>query len=569
MTTTNSPALNPGKVVDDLRNLILDAKKATPAFRCPAEINNLGMWLKAIGDVGTVSADDVILGLNAAGEPVNPLTLLQAQSDLEAAKLAVGDLSDALQTTSRELMAAETSAAAKVAQIEAMQAAHAREVADLQALIERRTAELEESQRLLAEARAAVNALPVAAPVHASAPVAEPADAFVPLAGVDMPAGITEEAAERTRHLRWAYSVVAQHPDCTTAEMAHRLNCPLYPLRMAVRALQGGNWVVSSGTRTCSVANRSANVYRVADKAKLPSPTNDLLALMEAQGEGVTDSAPAPAPAPTPAHAPAAAASSLAPVSEPAPAAPTTPVPALTPARDVARIAELATDEEMEKPKAKAKPKTDTRPTPALLPFPPPNSNPSGSLPKVAIFTDGACSGNPGPGGFAAVILYGTEGQTSALQRTITGAHPETTNNQMELIAAIAALEALKEPCEVTITTDSQYVRNGITEWIDRWKLNGWRTAAKKPVKNAELWRRLDTARQKHKTHWKWVAGHNGHPGNETADQLATAAIAALQAGTLAPTDLGSSLEDSSADADEMVATPSAGAPDAGGNDVL
>ena len=131
------------------------------------------------------------------------------------------------------------------------------------------------------------------------------------------------------------------------------------------------------------------------------------------------------------------------------------------------------------------------------------------------IFTDGACSGNPGPGGFGAILLYGGR------RKELKGREPMTTNNRMELMAAIAALEALKRPCEVELHTDSQYLRLGITQWLAGWKRNGWRTAEKKPVKNADLWLRLDEAAQRHRVDWRWVKGHAGHDENERADELA------------------------------------------------
>ena len=134
---------------------------------------------------------------------------------------------------------------------------------------------------------------------------------------------------------------------------------------------------------------------------------------------------------------------------------------------------------------------------------------------SVEIFTDGACSGNPGPGGWGAILRIGET------EKELKGGDSETTNNRMELMAAIMALEALKRPCSVTLHTDSTYVKNGITDWIAKWKRNGWRTAAKKPVKNAELWKRLEEALGPHKVTWKWVKGHAGHPENERADQLA------------------------------------------------
>lgn len=137
----------------------------------------------------------------------------------------------------------------------------------------------------------------------------------------------------------------------------------------------------------------------------------------------------------------------------------------------------------------------------------------------VEIFTDGACRGNPGPGGWGAVLRYGEH------ERDLYGGAGETTNNRMEMTAAIEALESLKEPCEVILTTDSQYLRKGITEWISGWKRNGWRTAARKPVKNADLWQRLDLLVQRHRVDWRWVKGHSGHAENERADQLANRGI--------------------------------------------
>lgn len=141
------------------------------------------------------------------------------------------------------------------------------------------------------------------------------------------------------------------------------------------------------------------------------------------------------------------------------------------------------------------------------------------------IYTDGACRGNPGPGGWGALMRFrGNEKQ-------LYGAEPHTTNNRMELMAAIRALQALKRPCRVSLTTDSQYVRQGITEWIDSWKKRGWKTAAKKPVKNDDLWRELDAAREPHEIEWHWVRGHTGHPENEMADALANRAIDEMLAG--------------------------------------
>lgn len=136
----------------------------------------------------------------------------------------------------------------------------------------------------------------------------------------------------------------------------------------------------------------------------------------------------------------------------------------------------------------------------------------------VEIFTDGACSGNPGPGGWGAILR--ARGQ----EKLLSGSEKQTTNNRMELMAVIAALEALKRPCRVTITTDSQYVMKGMTEWLPGWKARNWKTAAKKPVKNAELWQRLEKAIAPHEVEWQWVRGHNGHPDNERADQLAVEA---------------------------------------------
>ena len=136
----------------------------------------------------------------------------------------------------------------------------------------------------------------------------------------------------------------------------------------------------------------------------------------------------------------------------------------------------------------------------------------------VRIWTDGACLGNPGPGGWGAVLRW------NGNERELSGGEAETTNNRMELMAAIRALETLKRPCTVVLTTDSQYVRKGITEWMANWKRNGWKTSARKPVKNAELWRRLDEAVAEHEVRWEWVKGHSGHPENERADELASQA---------------------------------------------
>lgn len=137
----------------------------------------------------------------------------------------------------------------------------------------------------------------------------------------------------------------------------------------------------------------------------------------------------------------------------------------------------------------------------------------------VEIHTDGACSGNPGPGGWGAILRW------RGLDKELSGYEPETTNNRMELMAAIGALETLKRPMKVRVVTDSNYVRRGITGWLVGWKANGWRTADKKPVKNKELWERLDAAAQRHNIDWRWVKGHSGNPDNERADRLATDAI--------------------------------------------
>ena len=135
---------------------------------------------------------------------------------------------------------------------------------------------------------------------------------------------------------------------------------------------------------------------------------------------------------------------------------------------------------------------------------------------KVTIYTDGACSGNPGPGGWGALLIYGNHHTKELMEGAF-----ETTNNRMELTAAIEALNALKQSCAVSLHTDSFYVKDGITKWIENWKNNGWRTAAKKPVKNAELWQLLDDAVKRHDVTWYWVKGHNGDEGNERADELA------------------------------------------------
>ena len=139
---------------------------------------------------------------------------------------------------------------------------------------------------------------------------------------------------------------------------------------------------------------------------------------------------------------------------------------------------------------------------------------------RVTIYTDGACSGNPGPGGWGVLLVYG------AARRTLQGGESETTNNRMELMAAIMALETLTRPCVIDLWTDSQYVRQGITEWLAGWKRNGWKTAAKKPVKNDALWKRLDEAQARHRVEWHWVKGHAGHTENEEVDGLAREGMA-------------------------------------------
>ncbi len=141
----------------------------------------------------------------------------------------------------------------------------------------------------------------------------------------------------------------------------------------------------------------------------------------------------------------------------------------------------------------------------------------------VIIYTDGACKGNPGPGGWGAYLQY--KGKAKELY----GGEAETTNNRMELMAAIQALEALKRPCPVKLNTDSKYVLQGITEWMNNWKKRDWKTASKKPVKNEDLWRRLDMAIQQHDIEWVWVKGHSGNPGNEKADRLANKGIESMQ----------------------------------------
>ena len=148
---------------------------------------------------------------------------------------------------------------------------------------------------------------------------------------------------------------------------------------------------------------------------------------------------------------------------------------------------------------------------------------------RVTIYTDGACSGNPGPGGWAALLIYGGR------EKELSGGEPATTNNRMELTAAIMALEALTRPCTIDLFTDSQYVRHGITQWLRNWRTRGWRTADKKPVKNEDLWRRLDEARTRHEVVWHWVRGHAEDPLNHRVDALAVAAMAPFRKKPKAP----------------------------------
>ena len=138
---------------------------------------------------------------------------------------------------------------------------------------------------------------------------------------------------------------------------------------------------------------------------------------------------------------------------------------------------------------------------------------------RVVVYTDGACSGNPGPGGWGAILMY------SDTRKDLSGGERLTTNNRMEMMAAIAALEALTQPCDVHLHTDSMYLKDGVTKWLEGWKKKGWKTADKKPVKNIDLWQQLDAAKAKHKVSWYWVRGHTGHEFNEAADALARAAI--------------------------------------------
>lgn len=142
---------------------------------------------------------------------------------------------------------------------------------------------------------------------------------------------------------------------------------------------------------------------------------------------------------------------------------------------------------------------------------------------KISIYTDGACKGNPGVGGWGALLIAGEK------EKELFGGEKDSTNNRMELMAVIQALTVLKRPCEIILHTDSQYVLKGITEWIQGWKAKGWKTAAKTPVKNVDLWQALDQARNTHKIEWKWVKGHSGHPGNERADQLANRGVDSIR----------------------------------------
>ncbi len=151
----------------------------------------------------------------------------------------------------------------------------------------------------------------------------------------------------------------------------------------------------------------------------------------------------------------------------------------------------------------------------------------------VEIYTDGACSMNPGPGGWGAILRYGCH------EKRLQGFSPRTTNNRMELLSAIRAIEALKRPCRVVLTTDSTYLRDGITKWIHNWKKRGWKRAGNKPVKNADLWKRLDQAARRHQVEWRWVKGHSGHRENEIVDRLATSAIEMGKKGELRPDPLG------------------------------
>jgi len=151
-------------------------------------------------------------------------------------------------------------------------------------------------------------------------------------------------------------------------------------------------------------------------------------------------------------------------------------------------------------------------------------------MPQLYAYTDGACSGNPGPGGWG-VLMIARDGEAILKERELAGGEADTTNNRMELMAAISALEALARPSDIIIVTDSAYVKNGVTGWIHGWKKNGWRTADKKPVKNVDLWQRLDAAQTRHKVEWRWIKGHAGHAENERADALARGGMAPFKKG--------------------------------------
>lgn len=151
-------------------------------------------------------------------------------------------------------------------------------------------------------------------------------------------------------------------------------------------------------------------------------------------------------------------------------------------------------------------------------------------MPDLVAYTDGACSGNPGPGGWGA-LMRAKDGETVLKERELNGGEADTTNNRMELLAAISALEALERPSKLTVVTDSAYVKNGITGWMHGWKRNGWKTSTKKPVKNVDLWQRLDEAQARHDVTWEWIKGHAGHEGNERADELARAGMAPFKTG--------------------------------------
>ena len=166
----------------------------------------------------------------------------------------------------------------------------------------------------------------------------------------------------------------------------------------------------------------------------------------------------------------------------------------------------------------------------------------------VEIYTDGACSGNPGPGGWGAILRF------NGVEKELSGGEAATTNNRMELMAAIEALNALKEPCAVDLHTDSNYVKDGISGWIEGWKRNGWKTADRKPVKNVELWQALDEARRRHTVNWHWVKGHAGHPENERADELAREGMAPFKRKTPAP--LSANKEDSATKASQPSRRP-------------